>query len=478
MTAGGRPRPVPNLGLVLALGLAASLPGAARAAEDNDALPVWPAAQIGTHSSEEAARQAWKFFSSMISTGGVAPRYCRTGPEETAGYVLLVPQPSREAATRLCDRAQAVNAECRVTDTRCGPDKTRTDTPAPLPEPAPAPAPTAAPEALLSPPGMLFEGGGQPSSAAPAPVRRPVQAPKPAAEPSEEATGPLKAGPFQPSTAIVTPEPVAEPAPEAEIEPETDREPEPVATREPGPVQAGPVQAGPFTPSVPLTTRPPAAPRSVPEPAPAPPRAPSQPPPAPTGPANPPAVPANPDDLSLLFEGYTLEPVVIGNVPESVADPEPQPAPVPVPTLTEDTVPQTPDHRAAFAAPAHAGALAEATAAISSGETRQAERLLGPLAEDGDPLAQYNLALLLTRRDPGRAFALMRAAADAGLAAAQNNLGILYLTGQGVARDVDAGVDWLTKAAANGHPLAKRNLMAIANTQLPVGGGVPGFRQQ
>ena len=46
-------------------------------------------------------------------------------------------------------------------------------------------------------------------------------------------------------------------------------------------------------------------------------------------------------------------------------------------------------------------------------------------------------------------------AADQGLAAAQNNLGVLYVAGNGVAKDGEEAVKWFRKAAAAGHQEAK-----------------------
>src|SRR3546814_12094419 len=49
-------------------------------------------------------------------------------------------------------------------------------------------------------------------------------------------------------------------------------------------------------------------------------------------------------------------------------------------------------------------------------------------------------------------------AAEHGLAAAQVNLAVLYLRGEGVPKDPRAAARWLERAARAGHPLAQYNL--------------------
>ena len=42
------------------------------------------------------------------------------------------------------------------------------------------------------------------------------------------------------------------------------------------------------------------------------------------------------------------------------------------------------------------------------------------------------------------------------MAGAQYNLGAMYLEGRGVAKDDDAGIDWLRQAAEQGHANARK----------------------
>ncbi len=62
-----------------------------------------------------------------------------------------------------------------------------------------------------------------------------------------------------------------------------------------------------------------------------------------------------------------------------------------------------------------------------------------------------------------------QAAADGGSVAAQANLGVIYLTGQGVAADAASGVRWLRRAAEQGYAPAQNNLGYLYG----VGQGVP-----
>lgn len=52
----------------------------------------------------------------------------------------------------------------------------------------------------------------------------------------------------------------------------------------------------------------------------------------------------------------------------------------------------------------------------------------------------------------------MMKAAEQGNAVAQNNLGVVYLTGKNVARDDAEAVKWFTKSAQQGNVSAQFNL--------------------
>ena len=81
----------------------------------------------------------------------------------------------------------------------------------------------------------------------------------------------------------------------------------------------------------------------------------------------------------------------------------------------------------------------------------------------GDLNAQNNLGVLYERGlglavSLPEAFKLYRAAADKGLAQAQNNLGVLYERGRGVTQDYKLAALWYRRAAEQSHPAAQNNL--------------------
>jgi len=56
---------------------------------------------------------------------------------------------------------------------------------------------------------------------------------------------------------------------------------------------------------------------------------------------------------------------------------------------------------------------------------------------------------------------LFKKAAEQGHVDAQNNLGAMYFTGDGVTRDEKKAIEWFEKAAAQGNEDAQANLDAI-----------------
>jgi TPR repeat protein len=85
---------------------------------------------------------------------------------------------------------------------------------------------------------------------------------------------------------------------------------------------------------------------------------------------------------------------------------------------------------ASLAGPVSATPLDDAVAAGDRGDTATALRLLRPLAEQGDPAAQYDL-------------------------------GIMYFVGQGVAQNATEAANWFRKAAEQGDLNAQYNLGAL-----------------
>ncbi|WP_413204068.1 hypothetical protein [Rhodospirillum sp. A1_3_36] len=159
------------------------------------------------------------------------------------------------------------------------------------------------------------------------------------------------------------------------------------------------------------------------------------------------------------------------SIPETT---EPEPVPQPDPALPAKTTASVADETTQ-APPANPPStegnqnpMAAATAAVQAQNYALAAQLLEPLAEEDDPLALYNLAMLYAAglgvpRDLQRAFMLTERSARKGFLSAQNNLGVMYLKGIGVTPDREQALHWLNVAAANGNPLAKRSLEALEN---------------
>lgn len=99
--------------------------------------------------------------------------------------------------------------------------------------------------------------------------------------------------------------------------------------------------------------------------------------------------------------------------------------------------------------------LSSGIAAFESKQFSRAVGLLGPLAEAGDPEAQYRVAIMAQNglgmlENPLQAFKNMRAAAEAGLGVAQHGLGFMYMEGECVDQDPIKAVAWFKKAAEQG----------------------------
>lgn len=97
---------------------------------------------------------------------------------------------------------------------------------------------------------------------------------------------------------------------------------------------------------------------------------------------------------------------------------------------------------------------------LERGQARDGLRAIQRAADAGSPEGNHRLALVYAQslagqaRNDARAAELFEKAAAAGHVRAQINLGILYLRGEGVPRDVVTARSWLEKAAASGDPVA------------------------
>jgi hypothetical protein len=103
-------------------------------------------------------------------------------------------------------------------------------------------------------------------------------------------------------------------------------------------------------------------------------------------------------------------------------------------------------------------------AAFEAGDFEQAYVVWKPLAENGYAVAQYSLGKLFDRggdpieQNPFMAALWYRQAAAQGVAAARNNLAIMYAQGRGVPANAGRAVELWHQAALQDHPMAQFNL--------------------
>lgn len=115
-----------------------------------------------------------------------------------------------------------------------------------------------------------------------------------------------------------------------------------------------------------------------------------------------------------------------------------------------------------MAAEDNSALLERAQAAMMRHDLSTARQLLSPLADKGDAAAQNLFGDLCSMSgDEAKAVTWYRMAAEKGNAKAQNNLGMAYVKGQGVAHDDKEGFNWLRKAAEQGHVKAENNLSVL-----------------
>jgi TPR repeat protein len=116
---------------------------------------------------------------------------------------------------------------------------------------------------------------------------------------------------------------------------------------------------------------------------------------------------------------------------------------------------------------AAAGPLEDGAEAAERGDYATALRLWRPLADQGNPYAQYKVGLTYdvgvgAPQDFIEAAKWYLMAADQGHAGAQFNLGLLYANGRGVAQDLVQAHMWLNLAAAGLEPAAQRERDLVA----------------
>ncbi len=116
-----------------------------------------------------------------------------------------------------------------------------------------------------------------------------------------------------------------------------------------------------------------------------------------------------------------------------------------------------------LAAPVAADDWEEGSLAYEQGDYATALRLWHPYAEAGYAAAQYNLGIIYgsgkgVPSNPGEAAKWFRKAAEQGHIVAQYNLGNLYREGLGVSRDPMEAAKWYSIAADHGFAEAQYNL--------------------
>ena len=110
-----------------------------------------------------------------------------------------------------------------------------------------------------------------------------------------------------------------------------------------------------------------------------------------------------------------------------------------------------------------AGPLEDGHDAFDNKQYKQAYTIWLPLAEQGDPEAQYNIALLYMKgngveQSDRIALSWFTRAGEQGMADAQYNAGVLFYSGKGVYPDHKSAMEWWKLSADQGHPNAQNNL--------------------
>lgn len=118
---------------------------------------------------------------------------------------------------------------------------------------------------------------------------------------------------------------------------------------------------------------------------------------------------------------------------------------------------------------AHSGTWEDGLKAFARKEYAAAAKLFRPLAEKGNAVAQYRIALmhkmgLGVSKDRKQAQKWSRLAAKQGNPEAQVLLGSLYYTGEGKeSEDIEKAYMWYDVAAMQGNDEAKKELAAVSS---------------
>lgn len=123
--------------------------------------------------------------------------------------------------------------------------------------------------------------------------------------------------------------------------------------------------------------------------------------------------------------------------------------------------------------------LSSGIAAFEAKHFSSAQQLLAPMAEAGNPEAQFRMAVMCQNGlgmvvKEEKALEFMRAAAQQGHALAQHGLGFMYLQGECVEKDGEQAVHWLRLAAEQGLQGSLATLAMMYNE----GNGVPQDKEE
>jgi TPR repeat protein len=119
--------------------------------------------------------------------------------------------------------------------------------------------------------------------------------------------------------------------------------------------------------------------------------------------------------------------------------------------------------------------LNEGIKAYEAEKFEQAYTIFSSHADITNPKALYYLSILYLSgkgvdRDEFRAFELCKMAAEEGLVEAQFQVGVMYLDGVGVMHEDEIkALEWLWKAADNGHQHANELFDFIINRDFAIG---------
>ena len=129
--------------------------------------------------------------------------------------------------------------------------------------------------------------------------------------------------------------------------------------------------------------------------------------------------------------------------------------------------------QSAFAS--HPSHLVEGIQAYENGQFKQAYTVFASHADTTNPKALYYLSALYlsgkgVEQDEFKAFEYCKRAAEEGLVEAQFQLGVMYLEGVGMMyEDEILALEWLWRAADNGHEHAREMFDFVLNRDFTIG---------